>query len=86
MSKTLQITSCLQCPFHGIERDPSSDDSFDAWDEALVCKKTKPSKKELAMRIYHEGDDSGRIIVGASRNPEREYKGDGEPIPEWCPL
>ena len=84
--KTLKIKSCLECPHHGFERDPSSGDSFDWQDDALVCKKTKPSAAELKSRLLHEGDKSGRIIVGASRSAEAEYKRDGEKIPKWCPL
>jgi hypothetical protein len=80
----LKIDSCLVCPHHGVERDPSSDDSFDWMDESLVCYVAKSGKVS--------GGDAGawskpaRRIVGYSRNPVSEYKRDGQEIPKWCPL
>ena len=86
VTKTLKIKSCLDCPFHGVERDPSSSDSFDWHDDALVCYKARPSKYKVT------GGDAGpwkapaRRIVGYSRSAVSEYERDGQPIPEWCPL
>jgi hypothetical protein len=85
MSVMLKINSCLDCPYHGIEHDPSSGDSFDWCDHALVCKKRKPSAEELSHRLV-KPDNPGRIIVGCSRSPESEYKKEGSKIPKWCPL
>lgn len=83
--KTLKIKSCLDCPHHGIEPDPSGRDSFDSWDTALVCKRAAPSAAEVAQRLRH-GTPPGRIIVGASRNPEAEYVAEKSRILAWCPL
>jgi hypothetical protein len=86
MSVTVKITSCLDCAKHGIERDPSSGDSFDWQDNALVCKAAKPPKGEVESRLLHD-DPPGRIILGASRCAESEYKNKrGDKIPKWCPL
>ena len=84
-TKTIKITSCLQCPHHGFERDPSSGDSFDWQDTALVCRLAKASKEERASRLI-AWEREGKAIVGCSRNPEGEYTRSGQPIPKWCPL
>jgi hypothetical protein len=84
-TKTIKIMSCLQCPHHGIERDPSSGDSFDWYDTSLVCRLADAPKEEESLRIL-AFEKPGRAIVCCSRNPNAEYKRDGEPIPKWCPL
>ena len=35
----LEITNCLDCPFHSVERDPDPDDWFNDDDVKVVCKK-----------------------------------------------
>lgn len=84
-TKTLKIKSCLDCPHHGTEHDPSSGDSFDWHDEALVCYKAK-GKHVVTGGDGYQWSKPARRIVGYSRNPESEYKRDGAEIPEWCPL
>lgn len=87
MPVTLIITSCLQCPHHGVERDPSSGDSFDWGDESLVCYEAK-GEKVVAMSDLggYQWKKPARRICGFSRNPASEYKRDGEMVPDWCPL
>ena len=87
-TKTLKITSCLNCPHHGFERDPSSHDSFDWQDDALVCYKARKSKYVQTCSDLggYEYKAPARIIVGASRNAEAEYKRNKVGIPDWCPL
>jgi hypothetical protein len=85
--KTLKINSCLQCPHHGVERDPSSGDSFDWQDDALVCYKARgkftQTKSNLGGYVW-KGE--ARIIIGASRSAVFEYKNRKLGIPDWCPL
>jgi hypothetical protein len=87
-TKTLKITSCLNCPHHGVERDPSSGDSFDWQDDALVCYKARKSQyTQTSSDLGHyEWKAPARIIVGGSRNAAGEYKRGKYGIPEWCPL
>lgn len=75
MTKLLKIEKCLDCPHHEMISDPGSDDSFDAMDEAMVCKLAGPVE-------YPDRDFKHRPIVRASRWP-REFE---VPIPRWCPL
>jgi hypothetical protein len=86
--KTLKIKSCLACPHHGFERDPSSGDSFDWMDESLVCYKARKSKHTRTMSDlgYYEWKAPARRIVGFARNPKQEYITDKVGIPKWCPL
>ena len=90
MAKTravsLKITSCLQCPHHGIERDPSSGDSFDWYDHSLVCYAAKSNTRyesELGGYLWKK---PARVILGWSRDPESEYKRGKHGVPDWCPL
>jgi len=85
MTVMLKLKSCLDCPHHFTEHDPSSHDSFDWQDDALVCKASKPPKGEVEGRLLHD-DPPGRIIVGGSRCAESEYENHGAKIPKWCPL
>jgi hypothetical protein len=84
---TLKIANCLQCPNHGIERDPSSGDSFDWGDSSLVCYaangKDVVSRSDLGNYVWKA---PARRICSYSRNPAHEYKHDGAKIPNWCPL
>jgi len=87
-SVNLKITSCDQCPHHGLERDPSSGDSFDWQDESLVCymagnHKDARDRSELGGYGWKA---PAMVICGFSRSAISEYKRlDGE-IPDWCPL
>lgn len=40
MKITLDIQSCVECPFHKVEADPDRLDSFCSDDEKLICQKT----------------------------------------------
>jgi hypothetical protein len=88
-TKTIKITSCLNCPHHGIERDPSSGDSFDWQDESLVCYNVGKAKVGVEIRSDlggYEWRAPARRIVGFSRNAKREYVTTKMGIPKWCPL
>jgi hypothetical protein len=56
--------------------DPGSDDSFDASDQAMVCKLTGPYKAP-DRKFDH------RPIVRCERWQSRFEKAE---IPDWCPL
>lgn len=87
--KVLQLDSCLKCPHHGTERDPSSGDSFDWQDTSLVCYNVGKAKKGVRSSSELGGypwKAPARVICGYSRDPESEYKRDGHKIPDWCPL
>jgi hypothetical protein len=84
--KMLPIRSCLGCPHHGIERDPSSSDSFDFQDTALVCRLAKVPRDQRPSDMQYTWKQPARRILGYSRGPEKEYRRNGEKIPDWCPL
>lgn len=86
MAKTLKINSCLECPHHGVERDPSSDDNFDWQDHSLVCYKARKGKSVGSELGGYTWKAPARRICGFSRDPEREYRREKMGIPEWCPL
>lgn len=83
---TIKIESCLACPNHGIERDPSSGDSFDAYDTALVCLKAPPPPGQADDAPWRKDWPPCRAIVSYSRNPASEYEREKVGIPAWCPL
>ena len=85
-SVKLTITNCLECPHHGTERDPSSDDSFDWQDESLVCYLSKTETRSSSELGGYGWSKPGRVICGFSRNAESEYKREKMGIPDWCPL
>jgi ssDNA-binding Zn-finger/Zn-ribbon topoisomerase 1 len=83
----LKLTSCLQCPNHGLERDPSSGDSFDWQDESLVCYAARgPQVVAQSDLGGYSWKGPARRICGFSRNAKREYEQSGGEVPEWCPL
>jgi hypothetical protein len=85
----LKIESCLKCPHVGVERDPSSGDSFDWQDESLVCYNEDNDKKHVDTKSDlggYEWKAPARRIVGYSRCAEREYIREKMGIPDWCPL
>lgn len=84
--RIIVLTSCLECPHHAIERDPSSSDSFDFYDSSLVCRLAPVPKDQEPSDLQGYWKQPARRILGYSRNPEREYREDGEKIPDWCPL
>lgn len=49
--RVLKINSCLDCPHHSIEHDPSSGDSFDWGDSALACTLVPPTAEEVKDRL-----------------------------------
>lgn len=75
MAKMLIVSKCLECPHHTKVSDPGSADSFDASDEAMLCKLT--GKYNAGDRTFEH-----RPIVRASRW-QHEFE---VAIPEWCPL
>jgi hypothetical protein len=88
-TKTLHIKSCLQCPHHGEERDPSSGDSFDWQDSSLVCYNVGRAKRHVRTSSELGGypwKAPARVICGFSRDPKAEYKREKMGIPKWCPL
>lgn len=86
VTKTLKLTSCLQCPHHGTERDPSSGDSFDWQDDSLVCYLAKTKTRNQSELGGYPWKAPARVICGFSRCAEQEYARNGAKIPDWCPL
>lgn len=74
--------NCMDCPNHGVIRDPDPDDSFCDDDKAIVCQKTKnpepkPTSSHLSERSAH------RVVQCAIRPYNLRKEGDS---PSWCPL
>ncbi len=77
---TVQIDNCLDCRHSKAIRDPSSGDSFDAFDESLCCTKTPNCS---ALKETSRGElIPGRVIVACVRGVSRKDAA----VPEWCPL
>jgi hypothetical protein len=83
MTKSLKITSCLECPFHRVIADPDPDDWFNADDQAVVCTKEKNPKRDQNSRYASDRQEYRCVSVS-----DRPYQITKEKIliPKWCPL
>jgi hypothetical protein len=70
-----EITSCVDCPHHRIERDPDPHDSFCSDDVKVRC--------DLS-RVVSSGYYEKEPYVTVACRPYNTRK--ETPIPDWCPL
>lgn len=70
-----ELTNCMDCPHHKVERDPDPDDWFCDDDEKVMCLKSNVSEDENKPRY--------RNITVACRPHQKRQECE---IPNWCPL
>ena len=80
---TLQIESCLDCPFHKIISDPDPNDWFCDDDKAVVCIKSKNNDQNLKSKYATDRQEFKPISVG---NRPYQIKKELIKIPTWCPI
>lgn len=67
----LEITNCLDCPFHKLEPDCSCSDG-DSW-----------SRETMTLCHHKSIGDKGKKVSGCnSWNEERKFS----VVPDWCPI
>jgi hypothetical protein len=71
--------NCLDCPAHKTVMDPSSGDSFDWHDEAVLC---GHSENADGAKDYWGKPYPNRPVITCERPGSRKYT----KRPTWCPL
>lgn len=79
----IDLSSCLECPFHRVIGDPDPDDWFNDDDKAIVC--TKKSNQKLNINSRYASDRQMYAVVESSMRPT-ELKKENVEIPKWCPI
>ena len=76
MSRILKVDNCLDCTHVKRTSSPTTGDSFDQFDEDVIC--THPK----ARQTYNRNGIKGNSIVVSERWGLRKQC----VIPKWCPL
>lgn len=79
--RTIEIESCIDCPFHKILPDPDPYDSFNADDEAVICLKSQKEPQTIGWGNYSGGEP---MITVACR--PYNLRNETTPVPNWCPI